>query len=180
MKPLIGITCSEGDSRLFINRQYAAAVLEAGGLALAAGLPTLGICRGIQILNIAAGGTVCQDISQVAGSPLKHSQQAPRWYPTHGLDLLPGSLLSVLLGGLSVRVNSFHHQAVNRIAGGFIVSARSSDGVIEGIEAAGKCFALGVQFHPKEMWERDRTFLSIFKSFVEASREYSLLSGKRV
>ncbi|MCL6635646.1 MAG: gamma-glutamyl-gamma-aminobutyrate hydrolase family protein [Peptococcaceae bacterium] len=229
MRPLIGITCS-GDmdgSRLCLNRQYAAAVAEAGGLplllseaagleadfierldglllsgggdvdpflfgeeplpatgeisprrdtfeieltrlALAAGLPLLGICRGIQVLNIAAGGTICQDISQIAGSPLKHAQQAPRWYPTHGLELLPGSLLAGMLGGAGIRVNSFHHQAVARVAGGFKVAARAPDGVIEGLEAE-KGFAVGVQFHPEDLWERDRRFLNIFKSLVAAA-----------
>lgn len=142
--------------------------IELARLALGAGLPVLGICRGIQVLNIAAGGTICQDISHVTESPLKHSQQAPRWHPTHRLDLSPGSLLAGILGGAPVRVNSFHHQAVARVAGGFTVAARTSDGVIEGLEAE-KGYAVGVQFHPEDMWERDRRFLNIFKSLVEAA-----------
>lgn len=137
-------------------------------IALAEGQPVLGVCRGIQVLNIAAGGSVCQDISSVTESPLKHSQLAPRWYPTHGLAILPDSRLSDVIGGVSVRVNSFHHQAVNRVAGGFIVNARSPDGVIEGIEAE-KGYAVGVQFHPEDMYERDRRFLNIFRSLVEAA-----------
>jgi putative glutamine amidotransferase len=233
MKPLIGITCSEDGSRFFLNKQYAAAVVESGGmpvllpalsgleadftngldgvllsgggdvdpffcgeeplpgtgdisperdafeiglarLALVSGLPVLGICRGIQILNIAAGGTICQDITLITSAPLKHSQQAPRWYPTHGLEVFPGSLLSSLLGGVSARVNSFHHQAVNRVADGFIVTAHSTDGVVEGIESVGSSYAIGVQFHPEDMWKRDRIFLNIFKSLVEAAEEFSL------
>lgn len=142
-------------------------------LALVNGLPVLGICRGLQVLNIAAGGGICQDITLVTSAPLKHTQQAPRWYPTHGLEIYPGSLLSSLLGGSATRVNSFHHQAVNRVADGFIVSAHSSDGVIEGIESVGSSYAVGVQFHPEEMWERDRKFLNIFKSLVEAAEEFS-------
>lgn len=136
--------------------------------ALGAGIPVLGICRGSQVLNIAAGGTICQDISLVVQAPLKHSQQAPRWYPTHGLELLPGSLLARALGENSIRVNSFHHQAVDRVAGGFKVAARSPDGIIEGLEAENG-YAVGVQFHPEDMWEQDRSFLNIFKSLVEAA-----------
>lgn len=142
--------------------------IELARLALASGLPVLGICRGIQVLNIAAGGTVCQDISLVAESQLKHSQQAPRWYSTHGVELLPGSLLARVLDGATARVNSFHHQAVDRVAGGFTITARALDGVIEGLEAENG-YAVGVQFHPEELWEQDERFLKLFKSLVEAA-----------
>jgi putative glutamine amidotransferase len=147
-------------------------------LALVNGLPVLGICRGIQVLNIAAGGGICQDITLVTSAPLKHAQQAPRWYPTHGLEIYPGSLLSSLLGGSATRVNSFHHQAVNRVADGFIVSAHSPDGVIEGIESVGSSYAVGVQFHTGGNGERDRKFLNIFKSLVEAAESFHHQQGE--
>ncbi|HOV79470.1 MAG TPA: gamma-glutamyl-gamma-aminobutyrate hydrolase family protein [Bacillota bacterium] len=137
-------------------------------LALERGVPVLGICRGIQVINVAAGGTVCQDISLMTGSPLKHFQAAPRWYPTHGLEIVPGSMLAGMLGGAAIRVNSFHHQAVARVAGGFRVSARSPEGVIEGIEAESG-YAVGVQFHPEDMCGLDERFLNIFKSLVDAA-----------
>ncbi len=140
--------------------------------ALAIGLPVLGICRGIQVMNVAAGGTLFQDISLIPDSSLDHLQQAPRRLPTHDLDILPGSLLARLLDGVSVRVNSIHHQAVDRVAGRFTVTACSPDGVVEGLEATGSAYAVGVQFHPEEMWEHDRKFLNIFKSLVESAITY--------
>jgi len=142
--------------------------LELARLALGAGMPVLGICRGLQVLNIAVGGSICQDISLLISAPLKHSQDAPRWYPTHGLRISSGSRLAELLGGTELRVNSFHHQAVERIAAPFHVVARSPDGVVEGLEGKDN-YALGVQFHPEELWQRDARFLNIFRSLVQAA-----------
>ncbi|MFZ5639122.1 MAG: gamma-glutamyl-gamma-aminobutyrate hydrolase family protein [Bacillota bacterium] len=133
-------------------------------------MPLLAICRGMQVLNIAAGGSVHQDIGRGIRNPLKHSQQAPRWYPTHRLDIEPGSLLEGILQAESVRVNSFHHQAVKNLAPGFAVTARSSDGVIEAIERIDARFTMGVQFHPECMWERAPKFLELFKALVKACK----------
>lgn len=144
--------------------------IELAHRAMAEGMPLLGICRGMQILNIAAGGTVCQDISLTIRMPLKHSQQAPRAYGTHGLRVLPGSVLAWALGDRAVRVNSFHHQAVGRLGVGLRATAYAPDGVIEGLECD-KGWAVGVQFHPEEMWEQDPGFLNIFKALIEASRD---------
>jgi putative glutamine amidotransferase len=142
--------------------------IELARLAMEEGIPVLGICRGIQVLNIAAGGTVSQDISLVSRASLKHVQQAPRAYGTHGLRLLPGSLLAGALGEGDVRVNSFHHQSLARLGAGLRPTAYAPDGIVEGIEYE-KSWALGVQFHPEEMWEQDRRFLNIFKALVDAS-----------
>jgi putative glutamine amidotransferase len=142
--------------------------IELARRAMAEGMPVLGICRGIQVLNIAAGGTVCQDISLICRTPLKHCQQAPRAYGTHGLRLLPGSELAGALGVQDIRVNSFHHQAVIRLGMGLQATAYAPDGIVEGIEYD-KGWVLGVQFHPEEMWELDRRFLNIFKALVDAS-----------
>ncbi len=146
--------------------------LELARRALSRGLPVLGICRGIQVMNIAAGGDIYQDIlTQVPGC-LKHQQKAPRWSPTHEVIIEENTRLAGIFKAGALRVNSFHHQAVRRPAPGFVVSARSRDGIIEALESSGRGFALGVQWHPETMWERDERFLNLFKALVDAGREY--------
>jgi len=133
-------------------------------------IPILGICRGIQLLNIAAGGTVLQDIGTAVKSPLKHDQLAPRWYGTHTIHTLPGSKAAAILGRQIV-VNSFHHQAVGKVAEGFTVTAWSADGVVEAIESTNHHFVLGLQCHPECMWDQDPRILGIFKALVEACQK---------
>ncbi|MFZ5631948.1 MAG: gamma-glutamyl-gamma-aminobutyrate hydrolase family protein [Bacillota bacterium] len=142
------------------------------GRALAANMPVLGICRGMQVLNIAAGGDIYQDIySQLNNRLIKHFQQAPRWHPTHEIVIRPGTVLASILGPEAVRVNSFHHQAVRKVAPGFMVSAQSADGVIEALESPDFRFALGIQCHPETLWERRPLFLNLFKKLVEAAKK---------
>ena len=131
-------------------------------------LPVLGICRGIQAMNVVAGGTLLQDVGSEAPGALKHNQTAPGWYGTHDIDLVEGSLLRELLGAERVSVNSYHHQAVDDCAAGFEVVARSTDGVVEAIERPDARFCLGLQFHPEIMAHRDAALMRIFSAFVEA------------
>lgn len=138
-------------------------------LFLSADKPVLGICRGMQVLNIAAGGDIYQDIPCRAGNTLKHAQQAPRWHPTHDIEVAKDATLAKILGPGRIRVNSFHHQAVRNTAPGFVVSARSADGVVEGIECPGLTFIMGIQCHPETMWQRYPIFLELFKSLVGAA-----------
>ncbi|MFZ5591514.1 MAG: gamma-glutamyl-gamma-aminobutyrate hydrolase family protein [Bacillota bacterium] len=138
------------------------------------GKPLLGICRGMQILNVAAGGSLYQDINTQLTGVLKHSQQAPRSYATHRIFLAEGTLLGRLLGCRELRVNSFHHQAVRRLAEGFQVTARAADGVIEALEHPALPFVIGVQFHPEAMWQESPLFLELFTGLVRASRGESV------
>lgn len=131
----------------------------------------LGICRGCQVLAVAAGGSLYQDLpNQWRQSELiQHRQQAPRWHGTHQIKVAPNSLLQRILQVDSLYVNSFHHQAVAQPPIQAVVSARSNDGVVEAIEFPGHPFALGVQWHPEGMVERDPLQRQIFTAFIAAA-----------
>lgn len=136
--------------------------------ALEDGLPVLGICRGIQLLNVAAGGTLYQHVPAQVSGALEH---ALRHQPdAHDVRVEPGSRLAAALGVTGCRVNSRHHQAVLEAAPGMAVTARAPDGVIEGIEAAGQRFVVGVQWHPENLAPESPVMLGLFRAFVEASR----------
>ncbi|MBM7855360.1 putative glutamine amidotransferase [Desulfohalotomaculum tongense] len=147
--------------------------LEIAQKALEEGMPILGICRGAQVLNVAAGGTVCQDITSEIKKPLKHSQQAPRWYPTHTVTVTAGSLLEKILGQKSIKVNSFHHQMVGKLGQNIKISALAPDGVIEAIEhESSNKFVLGVQYHPEVMWKNNSQAMAIFKALIKYANEF--------
>ncbi|HEY5584709.1 MAG TPA: gamma-glutamyl-gamma-aminobutyrate hydrolase family protein [Ruminiclostridium sp.] len=137
--------------------------------AIAMDKPILGICRGIQVMNIAAGGGIYQDIyaqSKDEKKLLKHSQQAPRWFQIHNVDIQSETCLYSIFGRDRLKVNSFHHQAVSEVAPGFIVNAYAEDGIIEAISQENKKFVLGVQWHPENLWRKDETHLKLFERLV--------------
>lgn len=128
--------------------------------------PIFAICRGIQLLNVAAGGTLYQDVNGQLKGSLKHRQQAPTYYPTHKVRLEEGSRLYGIFGKSSVGVNSFHHQAVKDIAPAFRATAWADDDLIEAIEWEGSDFIVGVQWHPERMI--DGEMLKLFEAFTIA------------
>jgi putative glutamine amidotransferase len=137
--------------------------------ALHQNLPIFATCRGMQVLSVAAGGTIYQDIASDMPQPtLCHLQKGPGWYASHTIDILHGSRLQQIVGSTSTRVNSFHHQAVRDVGDGFVATAHSKDGVIEAIENPTHSFALGVECHPELMWERHPDALNLFTAFVKA------------
>ena len=139
-------------------------------------MPILAICRGVQVLNVAAGGSLVQDIPSSVTSDLDHSITKPKDHVAHGVAILPGTRLATSLGFSApldtCPVNSRHHQAVSRVAPAFIVSAVSPDGVIEAIERPASTFCLGVQWHPENFW-RTGEFAPLFEEFVDAAERMS-------
>ncbi len=140
--------------------------------ALSRDLPLLAICRGHQVLNVATGGTLIQDIpSQIAGAE-EHDPERERWDTAHEVRIAPGTRLREILGQETVAVNSFHHQAVDRPGSGLVVSARSvGDEVVEAIEAPDRRFVLGVQWHPEGFWNQRHNFGPLFGALVEAASD---------
>lgn len=137
--------------------------------ALSRGVPILGICRGCQVVTVAAGGTIVQDIPTQVGGAMKHYQQAPRWHGTHEIVLDEDSLVARVHGTRKMWVNSFHHQSIKNPGDGFTVTARAMDGVAEAAETR-TGFRLLLQWHPEGMWGRDPVYLEPFKSLVKAAR----------
>ena len=144
-------------------------------LALARGamerdVPTLCICRGIQVLNVALGGTLYQDVADQFSSEISHRQQEngiSKEDPGHEVDVQPDSLLAATYGAPSVAVNSFHHQSLKEIAPDLRVNAVAPDGTIEGVEHPGKSWVLGVQWHPEMMFKAHGEHLKPFAALVE-------------
>ncbi len=139
--------------------------------ALDRNMPILAICRGEQVLAVAAGGTLWQDLpSQVPGA-IKHVQNAPWWYPSHSIQVEPDSRLARILGATSVRVNTGHHQAVRTLPPGYRITARAEDGVIEAYEAE-QGFVLGIQWHPECISAKSGGFDCLFRALVEAAATF--------
>lgn len=134
--------------------------------ALDAGIPVLGICRGAQLLNVALGGTLHQDIRLTC----EKSAQRNSIFPAHRITVEDNSLLSVLIETASCRVNNLHHQAVDRCGEGLVAVAHDEHGIIEGIESVRGDFILGVQWHPEYMPYRSEQ-RTLFSGFVNAARE---------
>jgi putative glutamine amidotransferase len=145
--------------------------------AVADGKPVLGICRGVQLLNVALGGSLYQDIgSEIAGA-LDHQESIERRdmsHLAHPIGLAEGSWLAACLDTSQIAVNTLHHQSLKEIAPGLRVTARAPDGVVEAVEGAGAGFVLGVQCHPEELWDHsNRRWARMFEGFVSVLRQYS-------
>lgn len=138
--------------------------------AIAEQKPLLAICRGHQALNVALGGTLYQDIGLSLNSNVPHSHSSENWFEilVHDVTVTEGSQLHAALRPpeKQVTVNSLHHQAVKQLGDTLEISARSADGLIEGIEVPGHRFAVGVQWHPEALVHKEPTMLNLFKSLV--------------
>ena len=137
-------------------------------------IPILGICRGIQIMNAALGGSLCQDIyTEADGTPLKHSQEMDRAFASHTINIAKDSLLYRIMRTEKLPVNSFHHQAVKAPAPGFRISATAPDGIIEAIESTEHKSMLGVQWHPEcFILNHDRCMMPLFGWLIKEARSF--------
>ena len=138
---------------------------------IASGKPVLGICRGMQSINVVLGGTLHQDINAEHPASASHVQPRPWNMPSHMLNLVEGSKLEHIVGAPRIGVNSLHHQSVAQLGEGLVVSAVADDGIIEGIEHEGEPFIVGVQWHPERMWRRRPHSKRLFAALVEAARQ---------
>jgi putative glutamine amidotransferase len=142
--------------------------------ALAEHKPVLGVCRGMQAINVAAGGSLYQDIKLQHEGAIKHdyfsvSGNHPRDLLAHEVRVRPDSRLGTILGKETVAVNSLHHQGIRRLAPGLAATAHAPDGLIEGVEGDNGRFLVGVQWHPEELTEKDPTMRRLFATFIEAA-----------
>lgn len=132
------------------------------------GIPLLAICRGMQVLNVAAGGSLIQDIASQVPVAQPHTMDETLTTLAHDLEVMPGSHLARAVdAGMATRVNSRHHQALKAIGEGLQVTAYATDGMVEGVEAPGATFCVGVQWHPENFWETDE-FTPLFALFAQA------------
>ena len=158
----------------YIDRDRDRAEFAVTRWAMAEDKPLFGICRGIQTLNVALGGSLVQDIpSQWQGAVHHngHYDGARRDDVLHTVCVEPGTCVWQMMRQAEVGVNSFHHQSVKRVAEGFVITARAPDGIIEAIEHPGMRFAVAVQWHPEEMSATREDMLNLFVSFVNAAQQ---------
>jgi putative glutamine amidotransferase len=143
-------------------------------------VPAMGICFGVQSLNVSRGGSLVQDIPALLPAAVPHSLKDEEGGPArHTVRFEDGTLLAELAGARTADVNSYHHQAIDRLGAGLRASAIASDGVIEAVEDAAGRFIIGVQWHPEQDWERDPLSAALFGRFIEHAREFRNSRAKR-
>ena len=136
-------------------------------------LPLLGICRGLQVLNVALGGSLVQDLpSQRPDSPICHQQTQPPEVATHPVRVDAQSRFARIIGAESLMTNSYHHQAVKQLAPGVTATAWAQDGIIEGVEKIDEPFCVAVQWHPERLWNQPDGLphRALFAALVDAAK----------
>jgi putative glutamine amidotransferase len=166
--PELGVTIPERDACEIALLEHA----------LRRKIPIFGICRGMQILNVALGGTLYQDLpSQMDHMVLLgHRQETPKWQPTHEVDVDGGSKVAEIMGSDELKVNSYHHQAIKDLASGLVAVACSPDGVIEAVESSdlSKGWMIGVQWHAEAMRDAGPEHRKLFEAHVCAAERHAL------
>lgn len=139
--------------------------------------PVFGVCRGLQLINLAGGGTLWQDLDTQRPHSIKHDyfpfrDGFPRDHIAHAVTVRPGTRLAEIVGAGECQVNSMHHQGIRDLSSAFVVSATAPDGVIEAIEVAGDQFLLAVQWHPEALTDKDPRSQRLFAAFTTAAIDY--------
>lgn len=132
------------------------------------GIPILGVCGGMQLMNVARGGSLYQDLDSQLHTKVPHQQPGPKHEPAHEVSVVPGTKLAHLTGAPGVPVNSTHHQAVKRLGNGLIATAIAEDQLVEAFEDPSLAFYVGVQWHPESM--REAPHRAIYRGLVDAAR----------
>ena len=146
------------------------------------GKPLLGVCRGMQLINVAAGGSLYQDIAEQRPGSIKHDYfpfggaTFARDFLAHDVDVVPGTRLATVFGEGRLAVNSMHHQGVRDVGGGLTPSAVAPDGLIEGLESSNGQYVVGVQWHPEALTERQSAAGALFREFIATAWAASLVS----
>ena len=156
-----------------MSRERATMELGIAKVAYQADVPMLGICGGMQSLNVALGGTLYQDIAAQLNTPIDHLPARSATKTTHSVQIAMGSLLRRIAGKARMAVNSSHHQSVKKVAPNLRQTAISPDGVIEAIEAPDRSFFLGVQWHPEFLYDRDPIQRRLFTALTRAARTFA-------
>lgn len=138
--------------------------------ALESGKPILGICRGIQLLNVALGGSLYQDLPSERPSNISHRQAEDKFSYSHSVTVCKDSPLFALLGEERIPANSFHHQAIKALGRDLAVMAYADDGVIEGVYSTGAQYLRAYQWHPERLWEKNEANKAIFTDFIEVCK----------
>jgi putative glutamine amidotransferase len=167
------------DCSLYVMPELDDVELTLARWAIADGLPVLGICRGIQVLNVACEGTLWQDVN-VEGATREEHDREPRDLLVHGLDVEPGTLLARTLGETRLRVNSLHHQAIRDLGPALRAVAHSPDGLVEGVELPDQEFVLGIQCHPEELSRKEKWAARLFDGLVEAAGRHREAHDRQV
>ena len=150
-----------------MSKQRSAFELGLAKQALKLDRPILGICGGLQLLNVAMGGSLIQDIATQMPGALTHRQETAATQVSHRVKITRGTHLYKILRTGMLKVNSSHHQAPKKLAPGWVVNAVASDGIIEGLESPRHRFAIGVQWHPESLYQKDPASRRLFKAFLK-------------
>ncbi len=150
--------------------------LALAGAARRHGVPMLGICLGLQVMNIAAGGTLIQDIDTQHETEIRHASE-PEDRARHDVIVEQGTRLASVLPAVELNVNSSHHQAIRKVGQGLRVTALAPDGIVEGVEDPRHPFYLGVQWHPEDM-PGEESASALFAAFIEAARKHARMKNQ--